>query len=106
MKGYDLDGCITIGIKPERDGVIITGRSYERAPETYEYLRSKGIFNVVYFNPVEYFEQTLENSAKWKAKIIEIFKIEEFIEDDPRQAKIIKSLVEVKIKEPYVIKTC
>jgi hypothetical protein len=94
MNGYDLDGVITKGIKPKRRDVIITGRSYEEAAETYSYLFRSGIFNAVYFNPVPFDEKTLENSAKWKAQMSQRLLVNIFFEDDERQAKIMREVLE------------
>ena len=60
LKGYDIDGVITIGIIPEKGSVIITGRSIEESPETYDMLFKKGIFLPVYFNPVLFTNKTLD----------------------------------------------
>lgn len=90
--GYDIDGVITEGIVPLADSVIVTGRSFEEAPETYYMLHSKGIFNAVYFNPVPFIEKTIENSGEWKGKICKLLSITWFYEDDVRQAEIIKSM--------------
>lgn len=99
MNGYDLDGVITAGKKPKKaEDVIITGRSYEEAAETYSYLFRSGIFNPVYFNPVAFDDKTIENSAKWKAEISKRLLISIFFEDDERQAKIMReALKDVKI---------
>ena len=93
IHGFDIDGVITEGVIPTPDGVVITGRSYETAPETYHMLHKKGIFNPVYFNPVAYGGTSLENSALWKAEVINRVGISKFYEDDPRQYDIIKANV-------------
>ena len=40
--GYDFDGVVTAGKRPKPDDIIITGRSFEEAAETYNYLHKKG----------------------------------------------------------------
>ena len=91
MNGYDIDGVIIGGgIKPNAEDVIITGRSYEEAPETLYELKQRGIFNAVYFNPTSFQRKTLEGAAKWKAKMINELQITDFWEDDPRQISIIE----------------
>jgi hypothetical protein len=91
MNGYDLDGVITAGLVPTSDDVVITGRSFEEAPETYKMLRDMGIFNAVYFNPVPFGGKTLENSGDWKAQMAKQLNVAKFFEDDIRQMEIIKN---------------
>jgi len=90
MKGYDIDGVITAGIKPESEAVIITGRSYEEAPETYQMLRGLSIFNAVYFNPMSFDKKTPHNAGRWKAEMVKQLKIKEFSEDSELQANEIR----------------
>ena len=97
LKGYDIDGVITKGIRPANDSVIITGRSYEEAPETYEMLRKLGIFNAVYFNPVVFNKKSRELAGDWKAKMINILGVEIFYEDSFLQADIIKKKTTCKL---------
>ena len=92
MIGYDIDGVITMGVIPEKDAVIITGRSIEEKERTLKMLEDKGIFNKVYFNNVKIIEKTHKVSGKWKAKMIKELKITEFYEDNETQAfEIIKA---------------
>lgn len=94
VRGYDIDGVITAGIKPFGERTyIVTGRSHEEAPSTMNMLAAKRIFNAVYFNPVGYNETSRENSGLWKAKMIQMLGIEDFWEDDMVQIDIIKKLV-------------
>lgn len=88
-KGYDLDGVVTKGYLPGPHDVIITGRSYEEAAQTYRYLHKQGLFVPVYFNPVPHNLKTLEGSAYWKADMIFKLGIQDFFEDDPRQFTLI-----------------
>jgi len=92
MKGYDIDGVITAGYVPESDAIIITGRSYEMAPETYAMLHRMCIFNAVYFNPLALDDTTIENSGGWKGEMINKFGITEFYEDDLGQIEAIKKI--------------
>jgi len=94
LHGFDIDGVITLGVMPTADGVVITGRSYETAPETYKMLRDKGIFNAVYFNPVPHGGTTLENSGRHKAEMINKLGVSTFYEDDIRQYDVIKANVD------------
>lgn len=90
MKGYDLDGIITKGIVPERDAIIITGRSFEEAPETYKYLHNKGIFNAVYFLPEKFENKDIDLAGKWKGVMVFACSVKEFYEDSSIQAGYIK----------------
>jgi hypothetical protein len=90
MVGYDIDGVITAGVIPSPAGVIITGRSYEEAPETITRLRRLGVFNAVYFNPVPFTEKSLEQAGEWKATMINLLHVTTFYEDDPVQVAIIR----------------
>jgi acid phosphatase class B len=100
MNAYDIDGVLTKGLKPDIDDVIITGRSYMEASETYSMLFKKGIFNAVYFNPLSFDSKTIEESGKWKGNMAKKLNINIFYEDDKRQIKIIKEIYpEVIIKE-------
>lgn len=89
LSGYDFDGVISIGIIPDRHGVIITGRSFEEAPEINNFLKAKGIFNPVYFNPARFDMRSAEVSGKWKAHMIGLLGVGVFYEDEKVQADII-----------------
>lgn len=91
MNGFDIDGVITVGIRPAPGDVIITGRSYEEAPETLRYLQSIGLGEFpVYFNPSPFADKTREGSGTWKAHMIYMLQVTTFFEDDPVQAKVIE----------------
>lgn len=96
--GFDIDGVITAGIRPGLNDVIITGRSYCMAKETFELLHSMDIFNPVYFNPNYRANNTREQSGAWKAHMInELPHITKFFEDDPVQWKIIEDETDVEV---------
>lgn len=99
MKTFDIDGVICmgnwIGVRPSPGDVIITGRSFEEAEETGEFLYSNGITNQVYYNPVKFEDKTRESSGEHKAVIIrrlikEGFDIQCHFEDDEVQAQVIE----------------
>ena len=107
VNGFDIDGVIHLGdgvcgIHPGPGDVIITGRSFEEAPETLAFLRRNGIHNPVFFNQVEYDEKSREGSGFHKAETIKLLwraglTIEYFFEDDEVQkAEIERNLGEVK----------
>lgn len=97
MNSFDIDGVITVGIYPGPCDVIITGRSFEEAPETIAMLRSKGIQNEVYFNPRPFSEKSRLSSGEHKKATLErlALKLGDRIihfEDDDIQADVIKTI--------------
>ena len=86
MKAYDYDGVASTGMKLQEGAPIITGRSFEEMDK----VKIKG--HPIYFNPVSFNKKDYKNSAKWKAKMIKKLGIEEFFEDDCKQADIIEKL--------------
>lgn len=102
INSYDLDGVISIGLTPRPEDIIITGRSYEEAPETYKYLHSRGIFNAVYFSPVVFNNKTRIISGTHKATILEYLisagnKIAIHFEDDEIQKAEIEKVVDIPV---------
>lgn len=103
MNTYDIDGVIylgpgLVGVYPGPNDVIITGRSYEEAPETIKMLVSRGIDNRVLFNPIPFDEKTRESSGVHKARAIKGlvssgYPVQIHFEDDPIQASIIRKEV-------------
>lgn len=105
MNSYDLDGVIYmgrelgLGLRPSPEDVIVTGRSYEEAPETYEWLHHHGIRNAVFFNPLPFDKKTRESSGEHKSVILRYLKsvksnVVFHFEDDPIQAEVIKRKVD------------
>ena len=94
---FDMDGVITIGLTPRPEDIIITGRSYEEAKETYAYLQNRNIHNAVYFNPIPYEAKTRESSGQHKAKIIKLLQsngievLKHFEDDEVQKAEIEKN---------------
>lgn len=99
VNSYDIDGVITVGITPRPEDIIITGRSYEEAKETLEYLHSRGIYNQVFFNPIEYSKKTRESSGEHKARILEALKgmVGKHFEDDIIQKQKIEEIVDTPV---------
>lgn len=107
INSYDLDGVIYmgpnhVGLIPGPDDVIITGRSYEEEPETEYFLNSRGIHNVVYYNPLRFAEKTRESSGHHKATTLLTllgmgFEVGIHYEDDPIQAEIIRQFTNVEV---------
>lgn len=99
---FDIDGVIYMGhdlsgVYPGEHDIIITGRSFEERPETTRMLLSKGIDNMVFFNPIKFDDKTRETSGHHKASVISRLKnvgveIGIHFEDDEIQANVIKRL--------------
>ena len=103
MNTFDCDGVITLGIYPGKYDVIITGRSFEEADVTLQYLKEKGITNKVYFNPLKFDEKTRESSGLHKANTLNRLieqgaDIKYHFEDDPIQIESIKSNLKYPVK--------
>lgn len=100
VASFDIDGVLFNGwdmpaIKPNPNDIIITGRSIEEYPETIEFLHSRGIHNIVFFNPIPYKEKTRETSGMHKANVLNLLlksglNIVMHYEDDPIQTVIIQ----------------
>jgi len=91
LKGYDIDGVISLGLRPAKIGsVIITGRSYQEAELTNQLLKGLDIDCPIYFAPWEIKHKTRLKSAEWKEEIIRRLGVERFFEDDPIQFDYIK----------------
>lgn len=89
--GFDIDGVITAGVHPYGEQTyIVTGRPHHDAKKTIEFLHELCIFNAVYFNPSHWRDITPESSGEWKAFMVYSLRIEEFFEDDPIQAEVIR----------------
>ena len=107
VNGFDIDGVIHLGngvcgIHPGPGDVIITGRSFEEAPETLAFLRKNGIHNPVFFNQCHYEDKSRTGSGFHKAETIKLLwrarlTIEYFFEDDEVQkTEIERNLGEIK----------
>lgn len=102
IHSYDIDGVIYLGpnlngLTPAPHDVIITGRSFEEAPETIAMLRDRGITNSVYLNPCKFDEKSRTTSGEHKSKVLQQlyhdgYDIKIHWEDDPIQAAIVREL--------------
>ncbi|MDR2492631.1 MAG: hypothetical protein LBD25_04140 [Coriobacteriales bacterium] len=102
INSYDLDGVITLGITPGPDDIIITGRSFEEARETYRYLHSRGILNAVFFQPRPFASKTRESSGAHKGMLLQQLlhngvRVEKHFEDDEVQKQEIEKLVDIPV---------
>jgi hypothetical protein len=96
---FDIDGVIYMGeeftgVRPCRDDIIITGRPQEEFIETQKMLKSRGIYNLLYMNPLKRTDPdySRESSGRFKAKTIntliqEGYNIGMHFEDDLIQIK-------------------
>jgi len=91
IRGYDIDGVLTHGIKPFGNICFaITGRSFEEADHTYAQFKEWSIKDcAIYFCPLPSKDITREKAAYWKANMIQTLGVTVFFEDDLLQADII-----------------
>ena len=104
IASFDIDGVLYLGpdipsIRPNKDDVIITGRSYEERNETLAMLQKYGKLysdTQVFFNPLKYALKTRESSGLHKSNTINEFNrisrhknIIIHYEDDEVQAAVI-----------------
>ena len=88
MKGYDIDGVITKGIKPSNGSVIVSGRTFKE----YDNLVKELAQNYpVYIRGIGKYGDKKE-AGEFKAMMIKYFDITEFYENDDVQIKIIKKI--------------
>lgn len=86
LRGYDIDGVITAGIKPEKPCILITARSLASWDET---IREIGTEIPIFLSP--YGEPGYNrNTAKWKAQVINLLGVAEFYEDSTAQADYLR----------------
>ena len=95
---FDIDGVITVGLYPGPDDVLITGRSFEEAEETYAMLRSKGIKNAVFFNKLPFDKKDRKSSGTHKGNtILELIRsgtsVSVHFEDDEIQKEEIERIL-------------
>ena len=93
---FDCDGVITIGIRPAKDDIIVTGRSVDERPETEKFMKENGINNKIFFNPLRFNEKTRQSSGEWKARVLTMLKndgridVKIMFEDDPIQWEVVE----------------
>jgi hypothetical protein len=89
LVGYDMDGVLTAGVRPGDDmWVVISGRTWAEyddfartvAAQVPVYIRGSGVYG------------DREGAARFKAMMINRLGVDEFHEDDPKQADIIRDL--------------
>ena len=88
LRGYDIDGVLTNGVKPEGDFVVISGRTFAEYDSVAKmaaqiapvYIRGSGAYG------------DREDAGLFKARMIRLLGVTEFFEDDPIQANIIQEM--------------
>ncbi len=100
---FDIDGVIyfgegVTGVRPCRNDIIITGRSIDQYDYTMDMLRSRGIYNQVFFNPMSrsdpYYcrEESGRHKARVITKLLQVYDIGLHFEDDPVQIEQIRKV--------------
>jgi hypothetical protein len=86
LTGYDVDGVLTAGIKPEGPYIVITGRLMKAWDKT---VKEIGTAAPIFMRP---FGGDCDRVAAghWKATVIALCGVSVFYEDDPVQAKVIR----------------
>lgn len=83
MNGYDIDGTLTTGLKPIEPYVVISGRTWKEWDSSISWHVPVAIRGVgVYGDPTD--------AANFKVKMINLWEVTDYYEDDERQAEIIR----------------
>lgn len=103
VNSFDIDGVIyfgegVTGVRPCDNDIIITGRPYHDREETEKMLVSRGIYNTVYMNPLDRYDNPIygrKASGIFKGQMINMLKdlgieVQMHFEDDPIQIKEIR----------------
>lgn len=86
LRGYDIDGVLTAGVKPRGNFVIVSGRTFA---EYDEFAKRAAKIAPVYIRGVGAYGDQV-HAGQFKAAMIMLLGIEEFHEDDPVQIDIIR----------------
>jgi len=85
LKGYDIDGVLSIGVKPEGKYVVISGRTFADYDEFAVNLSKQ---TPVYIRGVGERDDRV-HAGRFKAMMINFLGVTEFYEDDDVQIKVI-----------------
>lgn len=95
MKAYDIDGVISIGHKPTKDDIILSGRGYDYYQQTIKDLEKWGVTEYLCLILAPYKQEWMAGKSwvagAWKAEMINRLGITEYYEDDPAQYEVIKN---------------
>lgn len=87
LRGYDIDGVLTAGVKPIEPYVVISGRTFLEYNDFAKSLANKA---PVYIRGSGKYGDR-EAAGTFKATMINLLNVNEFYEDDPVQLNIIKN---------------
>lgn len=103
VNSFDIDGVIyfgedVTGVRPCENDIILTGRPYHDREATEKMLHSRGIYNTVYMNPLDRYDNPIygrKASGIFKGQMINMLKdlgveVQMHFEDDPIQIKEIR----------------
>lgn len=88
LVGYDIDGVLTAGVKPQGKFVVISGRTFA---EYDDFPKQAAQFAPVYIRGVGAYGDR-KHAGEFKAMMIQALGVTEFHEDDPVQIEIIERL--------------
>src|SRR4051794_17004593 len=86
LRGYDIDGTLTTGIKPQEPYVIISGRVFAEYNDYVKQLANKA---PVYIRGSGKYGDRI-HAGTFKSNMINILGVQEFYEDDDVQINIIQ----------------
>jgi len=89
LRGYDIDGVLAAGVKPKKPYVVISGRVFSSWNQT---IKDIGTDAPIYLRPFGDYGSH-HDAGKWKGMMIAYLGVDEFYEDVPLQATIIKAIV-------------
>jgi len=86
LRGYDIDGTLTTGLRPVKPYVVISGRTIAEYDETVKKLANEA---PVYIRCTGKVGDRIA-AGNFKAEVIKLLDVKEFYEDDEVQAQIIR----------------
>jgi hypothetical protein len=86
MTGYDIDGVLTVGYRPQRGDVVISGRTFAEYDDT---CRRAAEICPVYIRGVGKFGDE-KHAGEFKAQMIHLLGVTRFYEDSACQIEIIQ----------------
>jgi hypothetical protein len=86
LRGYDIDGVLTNGLKPEKPFVIISGRTFS---EYDDYTKNAALLAPLYIRGTGQVGDNV-HAGVFKSNIINWLGVTEFYEDNQIQIDIIK----------------
>lgn len=87
VTGYDIDGVLSIGVQPDPNGVVISGRTFA---EYDDFVRQIAQMLPVYIRGAGASGDRI-HAGQFKATMIQLLGVTRFYEDDELQASIIHS---------------